>query len=91
MLHLTHSPKLGQFVASAGVLLILGLLFLVDSGQRMAAAPAPDAGPGADGLGARSGALKEKLLKADGGTQESEAAVAEGLAWLVKHQARDGR
>ena len=38
----------------------------------------------------RSGATKDKLLKAGGGNTESEAAVARGLAWLARKQLKDG-
>lgn len=41
------------------------------------------------GYGGRTGKGKEMLLKA-GGTEESEAAVAAGLNWLARHQAKDG-
>lgn len=59
--------------------------------------PTPDA-RGADdepklapgGFGGRTDKGKEHLLKADGGTNRSEAAVAAGLAWLGRHQAEDG-
>jgi hypothetical protein len=48
------------------------------------------AGRGGDlampGLNGRSGATKDKLLKAGGGNKESERAVALGLAWLAKQQ-----
>src|SRR5262245_58641440 len=38
----------------------------------------------------RVGAEKARLLRAGGGRDESEAAVARGLAWLVKQQQKDG-
>jgi hypothetical protein len=38
----------------------------------------------------RSGATREKALREGGGTTESEAAVARGLKWIVKQQARNG-
>jgi hypothetical protein len=38
----------------------------------------------------RSGATKDEALLTGGGTKESEAAVARGLAWLAKHQAGNG-
>jgi hypothetical protein len=38
----------------------------------------------------RSGATKEQALINGGGTKQSEAAVARGLAWLARHQAPDG-
>jgi len=43
-----------------------------------------------EGMRGRSGATKDKLLKAGGGNTESEAAVARGLAWLARKQLRDG-
>jgi hypothetical protein len=39
----------------------------------------------------RSGATREKALINGGGTKESEAAVVEGLRWLKRNQAPDGR
>jgi hypothetical protein len=42
------------------------------------------------GIDGRSGATKDKLLQAGGGTGASEAAVAKGLRWIVRHQALDG-
>lgn len=44
----------------------------------------------AAGMVGRSGATKDKLVKAGGGSPESEAAVGRGLAWLAKQQQRDG-
>jgi hypothetical protein len=41
------------------------------------------------GFAGRRGEAKKKLLET-GASKESEAAVAAGLEWLVKHQARDG-
>jgi len=41
-------------------------------------------------FGGRSGATREKLLQEYGGNVRSEAAVAAGLKWLVRHQALDG-
>jgi hypothetical protein len=38
----------------------------------------------------RSGATKSQLLKAGGGNEASERAVARGLAWLAKQQRPDG-
>jgi hypothetical protein len=38
----------------------------------------------------RSGETKLKLLKRYGGNEESERAVARGLAWLAKQQKKDG-
>jgi hypothetical protein len=43
-----------------------------------------------EGMRGRSGATKDKLLKAGGGNTESEAAVARGLAWLARKQLKDG-
>ncbi|XZE43120.1 prenyltransferase/squalene oxidase repeat-containing protein [Pirellulaceae bacterium SH467] len=42
------------------------------------------------GLKGRTGILKETLLKAYGGTQGTEDAVAAGLDWLAKQQRSDG-
>ncbi|MBU6173057.1 MAG: hypothetical protein KGQ60_04600, partial [Planctomycetes bacterium] len=42
------------------------------------------------GLRGRTGAMKEALLKAYGGTAGTEEAVAMGLAWLAKQQRSDG-
>jgi len=39
----------------------------------------------------RMGAAKERLLKVNGGTEETEAAVALGLEWLAKQIKPDGR
>jgi hypothetical protein len=44
----------------------------------------------APGFKGRSGATKEKLLVANGGNSETEAAVARGLAWLARVQKKDG-
>lgn len=38
----------------------------------------------------RSGATKSKLLQAGGGNEDSERAVALGLAWLAQQQKQDG-
>jgi hypothetical protein len=38
----------------------------------------------------RFGEAKDKLVKEGGGNADSEAAVAAGLKWIVKHQKRDG-
>ena len=43
-----------------------------------------------DGFKGRSGATKEALVKAGGGSAASEAAVARGLLWLSKKQKADG-
>ncbi len=39
----------------------------------------------------RSGATRDWHWRNGGGTKESEAAVARGLQWLVRHQSSDGR
>ena len=57
-----------------------------DAGDRRAAASAFSV----PGMAGRSGATKDKLLKAGGGNSESEAAVARGLAWLARKQLKDG-
>jgi len=46
--------------------------------------------PGPGSFYGRSGATKENLLRDGGGTTASEAAVAKGLDWIVRHQAHDG-
>ncbi len=43
-----------------------------------------------DGMKGRSGATRDKLIKAGGGNSESEAAVARGLSWLARKQLKDG-
>jgi hypothetical protein len=42
-------------------------------------------------FGGRSGATREKMVAEGGGSKESEAAVARGLAWLKRQQKPDGR
>jgi hypothetical protein len=42
------------------------------------------------GFAGRSGAKRHELVGAGGGSGESEAAVARGLAWLAKQQKADG-
>jgi len=42
------------------------------------------------GVDGRSSATRERLLNENGGNTRSEAAVARGLKWLVRHQALDG-
>jgi hypothetical protein len=44
----------------------------------------------AGGFGGRSGATREKMALQGGGNAASEAAVAEGLLFLARHQAPDG-
>jgi hypothetical protein len=41
-------------------------------------------------LSSRSGLMKDALLKAYGGTDNTERAVAMGLEWIKKQQAKDG-
>jgi hypothetical protein len=43
-----------------------------------------------NGLRGRSGSMKDALLKAYGGTQGTEDAVAAGLEWLARNQKSDG-
>lgn len=45
----------------------------------------------AKGFSGRGAAMKQKLVKQEGGNDKSEAAVAAGLKWLSLHQAADGR
>ena len=42
-------------------------------------------------LAARDPRIRVEMLKREGGTMLTEAAVARGLRWLAIHQARDGR
>jgi hypothetical protein len=42
------------------------------------------------GFGGRSGATRERLVHEGGGNARSEAAVANGLDWLARHQSEDG-
>src|SRR5262249_5873343 len=42
------------------------------------------------GFGGRSAATRQQVVRDGGGNTETEAAVARGLDWLVKHQAPDG-
>ncbi len=42
------------------------------------------------GLDGRSGSTREQLLGMYGGNTRSEAAVAMGLKWIIRHQALDG-
>jgi RNA polymerase sigma factor (sigma-70 family) len=56
--------------------------------SKQAAKPAENAFPSFQG---RFDPLRTTLLEAGGGTKESEAAVAEGLGWLARHQEVDGR
>jgi hypothetical protein len=47
-------------------------------------------GPRGGGVEGRSSEARGKLLALYGGTPQSEAAVARGLAWLAEHQLPDG-
>ena len=42
------------------------------------------------GFAARSGELKQKLVREEGGTGASEGGVLTGIIWLIRHQAADG-
>jgi hypothetical protein len=42
-------------------------------------------------FGGRSGATRDQSLREGGGTTASEAAVTEGLKWLIRQQLGDGR
>lgn len=42
------------------------------------------------GIGGRSGATRQQLIREGGGNEASEAAVARGLKWISVHQAPDG-
>lgn len=56
--------------------------------------PGPPAGvgdaPGGGAFASRRGAGRSRALAAYGGDEASQAAVAEGLAWLAAHQRGDG-
>jgi hypothetical protein len=43
------------------------------------------------GSGGRSGGTRERMLREGGGNTISEACVARGLSWIIRHQANDGR
>ncbi len=55
-----------------------------------AASPADNRSAQPGGLGGRHGALRRQLLEEGGGSAASEAAVGDGLFFLVRHQAADG-
>ncbi|HJZ91133.1 MAG TPA: hypothetical protein VKE40_09690, partial [Gemmataceae bacterium] len=63
---------------------------LKDNGTVMAGVGGGGSAYAVPGMQGRSGATKDKLLKAGGGNTESEAAVARGLAWLARKQLKDG-
>lgn len=42
------------------------------------------------GFGGRSGSTRQQMLREGGGNGESEAAVAKGQAWIIKHQGPNG-
>ena len=52
--------------------------------------PLPTGGQG-DLLAGRDPRVRSQLAIREGGTSESEAAVARGLVWLARHQSEDGR
>ncbi|MCE9560894.1 MAG: terpene cyclase/mutase family protein [Planctomycetes bacterium] len=68
------------------VAISLAMLFVMSAGTALSAAP-PDT---PDPFGGRTGEAKAKLVKDSGGNAASEAAVAQGLAWLAKQQKQDG-
>ena len=55
---------------------------------------APSSGGGAPRIGTlfggRSPTMRQQVLVDEGGTEQSESAVAAGLRWIAKHQNRDG-
>ncbi|NOX56492.1 MAG: terpene cyclase/mutase family protein [Planctomycetes bacterium] len=57
--------------------------------ERLSSATGPPIKLGSDFEG-RTGAARAALVASQGGTPASEAAVSSGLAWLAKHQDRDG-
>jgi hypothetical protein len=63
---------------------------LSPSGDQMAGAGGGAGAFTTPGMVGRSGATKDKLLKAGGGNALSEAAVAAGLTWLARQQEKDG-
>ncbi|HWA99839.1 MAG TPA: prenyltransferase/squalene oxidase repeat-containing protein [Pirellulales bacterium] len=65
------------------------------SGDVLSALGPPTIVPTLDGgrgnlLAGRNPHLRASMLKAEGGTTETEAAVARGLQWISKHQDADG-
>src|SRR5689334_13332395 len=78
------------------VLLLCGIALLGAAG--LLAAPAGqgdqplfgDRGKVPGGCGGRTGSTRELLLLREGGNYQSDAAVAEGLLWLARHQAAEG-
>jgi hypothetical protein len=88
---------LGRPKSARGVLLIAGLLAglgaLVPAwGQTQSKSgkgkTSPKAEPGS--IYGRTGAAREKALKENGGSEETEAAVARGLQWLARQQITQG-
>src|SRR4051812_5966194 len=76
-------------LSAAALLAALGLATVLPAAADNKPAPPPGLGDGSP-YAARQGANRAELLAARGGTAESEAAVARGLAWLVKQQQKDG-
>jgi hypothetical protein len=75
-----------------------GLTGGLDSGDPATVAPDGSTARGAGGsspfvvpgMQGRTGETKNLLLKRDGGSRDSEAAVARGLAWLARKQLKEG-
>jgi hypothetical protein len=86
------SPAVSGFLAGACITLLL----LAGGWPKEATAQKPQTPPKEAkdtvpaGLRGRTDKMKQKLLDQEGGTKESEAAVALGLQWLAKHQFKDG-
>ena len=77
-------------IPAAALLGFATLLAEPSAAQEKPVALSDDLPPPPAGFTGRTGATKERLLKAHGGTKESELAVARGLEWLAKQQKKDG-
>jgi Ca-activated chloride channel family protein len=77
-------PEVEDFRYKLAAALEPHLDLVMDEGQGRVALP------GAIAPGVRTGPVKEKLLREGGGNTRSEAAVALGIKWIVRHQALEG-
>lgn len=75
-------------VAAVALALVIGGGPTSDAARAANKDDEPELVPG--GFGGRTDKGKVKLLKAEGGNDKSEAAVAVGLKWLARHQNVDG-